>query len=188
MHRIHYTLRAIAQDDLPKIQDMITGEERVASTAELLNMGIVSVADGIYSCAEQVRQDPETETWASLGPALLGQLLAHGDQRYDRLPEDVRGRVLRARVIADVTGESSALDLAVANVVEQTAAIEEYVGEGFTVELSVEEEAARLAAMPGNTIERITIPMADVDEDAHVVEATDLAPQAWAGERIRRNP
>lgn len=191
MHRIHFTIRRISTADLPTILDAVTETWRIATDAELLNLGLQRIDGDVFSCVEQVRRNPETQEWEPVGHAPVGELLAHGDQRYTKLPDDVKARVLRAEVIAGAEDGLSAVEIAETNLSDQAAAIAEFVGEisgGPLVDLSspdaAAEEARRLASIPESGVVRKTIPMADVDEGVQIVEATDLIPHGWSGERV----
>ena len=194
MHRIHHTLRRIVDADLPKIRDAETGELRQATDDELLNAGLVPVGAGIYSCVEQVRRDPETEEWSSFGHAPVGELLAHGEQRFSQLPDAVKADVLHADVIRAADPEGNAVLITMSAIAEQTEAIEQYVGlvddaplVDLTTDAAIASEAQRLASIPDSGVVRASIPMADVDEDVQVVAAANLPPHSWAGEpRPRR--
>lgn len=197
MHQVIHTIRRIATADLPKARDLETGgDERPMTPSEMLNVGIQHVADDLYSCVEQQRRDPATLEWKHDGPELPGQTLSAGDveARYRALPAADRRKVLRARVIRS-DGAKSAAELASENVLEQAAMIEEHVGEiettegtrplvDFDADDPVVEEALRLSRIPGSGIELHTVTMADVDGPGDVVEATNLIPHSWAGERL----
>jgi hypothetical protein len=200
MHRITPTIRRIADAELPQVRDAGSGELRPATDQELLDRGIVHLKDDLYSCVEQQLRDDETLEWSHVGDPLPGQVVTAGDvkERHAKLPADVRGKVLRAQVIRSTDPAVKVLELVEVNLLEQQAAIEAAVGDilvpdaeprplvDFEQPAMILEEAQRLAAMPDNGIERVTVAMADVAGDADVVEVENLIPHAWAGERVPR--
>lgn len=205
MHRISYSVRRIAPADLPKVRDL-DGGERAATIEELANMDIVPLGDDYYSCADQVRSDDEVDVttdangrpqrqWHPVGVVSPGVELATGNvnERCLKLPVEAKELLLRAEVIrSDEPG--GALAIAEANIVEQMAALEQFVGDverdGESrplVELesdrAIVDEARRLAALPDSGVERMRVSMRDVVRGEDVVEAEGIAPHAFAGER-----
>jgi hypothetical protein len=80
-------LRRIPRTDLPRVRDLETGEEREATSAELLNMGILHRVDDVYDVAH-VDGTPEPE-W--------GEKLIEGPGRYQRLPPRLAALVAAIR-------------------------------------------------------------------------------------------
>lgn len=201
MHAVQRAYRRIADAELPQTRDIATGELRPCTDQELADMDIIHVADDIYLCAEQLRRDPDTLEWAHHDTPKPGAVLSQGDlrERHVGLSAPVRGRVMRARVIRSPDPAVNALEVAEANLVEQAAAIEEFVGAVEAVEgvgaatrplvdfdsaSVLLEEGRRLAAAPDNDIACVTVCMDEIDAGGDIVEADYLIPMAFAGERI----
>lgn len=203
MHRVLRTIRRIELADLPQVRDIATDELRAATDDELLNMDIVHLADDLYAVQEQIRSDDVDASgnreWKPVDEPKKGVVLSGGDavDRFQRLPADVKPQILQARVIRSPDPAVNVRELAEANILEQQAVIEDVVGEVVLAEGGAPQplvdfeqgdpvlaEAQRLAEIPDNGIERVTVRMADVDTAADVVERDGLIPHAWAGERI----
>lgn len=199
MHRVIRTIRAIADEDLPTLRDLESGEQRAATEQDLLNMDIVRLAPGIYSCQEQERRDEETLEWLPHDLLKPGDVLSEGEvavRRYAALKPAVRAKVMRATVIRSES--ISMKELVATNLSEQRAAIEKSVGlvDGAMpfvpdVDAPIEdviaaelEEARRLMLAPANDIARVSVPMEEIARDTDVIEAEDEIPHAWAGERF----
>jgi hypothetical protein len=195
MHQIVRSIKRILPADLP-----------AAADAELLNLGIVSLGDDLYSCCEQLRSDDELAaelgtregTWAPHGEPIAGETLAAGDvrERHAKLSADVRAKIMRADVYRAVNPTKNAREMAEANILEQQAAIKEYVGDvvqpdGELAPLvdfeaqpdPVLAEAERMAAMPDSVVVLSRVTMGEIDEATDVVRTQDIVPHRWAGER-----
>lgn len=214
MHSIHFTIRQIADADLPTVRDLETDATRPANDAELLNLGIQHLHDDVYSCVEQYRRDDDTLEWEAHGhehagadeiPALSRdnpdfdmsawieeQSIAHGRDRYRTLPVGVRDKVLLARIIRSAIDGSTATELTTASLTAQEKALADNVGmvdgaplvDLWTPDAGV-AEAQRLAQLPDTGLERTSIPMVMVDETVDIIEENGLEPHRWAGERHR---
>lgn len=191
MHRIVYELRTIAASDLPTVIDR-GGGPRIATEEELRNLGLVHLSGDVYECVRQERRDPETLAWSTHGPDLPGVVIAAGSQRerYASVPAEHAADVFRAQVIRSDDPETPAAVAVAENLAEVAATLAEYVGDVDGAPLvdvdstaATLAEAQRLVEIPGNGIERVTVPMAQVDA-GDVIEAEDLIPHRWQGESL----
>lgn len=191
MHRIETSIRRIAAADLPTITP-IGGATRPMNDAELLNMGIQHLSADYYSCIEQHVRDDETLTWAPKeGQALPGTVVSEGllQERHDKLPADVRAKVMKASVIRSTLGNAD--DLVSAVLLEAAGAAEKAVGmvEGAPlIDVADPEmllgEAQRQLSIPDSGFTRGTVTMDDMAA-GDVIEAENLIPHSWAGEPRR---
>lgn len=192
MHKIQTSIREIAPADLPKVHDL-DGIERTATDAELLNMGIQHIRDDLYSCIHQEERDPETLVWQPKeGQALPGVVITEGNlkDRHDKLPTEVRGKILKASVIRSSLGNAD--DLASAVLIEAAEAAEAAVGpvrDGAPLidvadARMVLSEAKRQLEIEDSGFTREAVPMDDVAV-GDVIEAEGIIPHSWAGEPRR---
>lgn len=179
MHRITYSIRQIAPADLP-----------ASSPDALLNIGILHLADDLYSCVHQERRNPDTLAWEVHGAILPGVAVSDGSlrARHARLPAAMAGTVLRAQVIRASDPEVNVAMLVLETLAEVDATLATVVGDVAGAPLldmsrpsAVLEEAQRLLEVPGSGIERRAVSMVAVAV-GDVVEATGLIPHCWAGE------
>lgn len=183
-HAIHCVTRRLTVDQLPTVLDAETRAPRTAVTdQELLDNGIKrTAAPDVYDCCEQYR-GPHTEALEPFGFVGGGELLSHGPDRFNQLPDDIKAQVLQAQIIrAPAPG---AIALATASLADQTAAIAEHVGDDATIDVGTPaDEAVRLAMIPDNSIEMITVSMSQVILGQDVVRQDSIEPHRWAGERL----
>lgn len=126
MHVVKYTIRTILPAELPTVREP-GGTTRPATEGELLNLGLVPLGNDLYSCVDQYRRDPDTLTWRAEGPESPGTIVSEGSlrERHARLPADVRGKILRARIVrVNAQGKEQRLTLPMA-AVRPTDVVEE---------------------------------------------------------------
>lgn len=191
MHRISTSIREIAPADLPKVRDM-EGVERTATDAELLNMGIQRINGDLFSCIEQSVRDDETLQWKPKDQPLPGTVITEGNlkDRHDKLPSEVRGKILKASVIRSSLGNAD--DLASAVLIEAAEEAEAAVGPVRDGEPLIDvadarmvlSEAQRQLEIEGSGFSREAVPMDDVAV-GDVIEAEGIIPHSWAGEPRR---
>lgn len=199
MHEVIYSIREIPTGELPTVHDERTGETRVATREELLDMGIAHVVDDYYSCAEQIVSDDVADvvpdargvlqrTWRPRdGRAHPGIERARGGvvERYLKLPPDVQGRVLKAHVYRATKKTVNAKELLAprlaARIRKERASRGELAAEE-TRQLEL-EEAARLAQDPDNGVAFRVVSIDEVDDARDIVIAQDIIPHRWQGER-----
>lgn len=200
MHEIIYSIRQIPTDQLPTllVDDVDSTERRLASDAELLNMGLQRLHDDVFSCAEPFdsRIEPDASgrphrIFFPVGDALPGERLSAGTviDRHESLPIEYRPKVFRADAFRATALGGSAIEIVASVLNEQVAAIEEYVGEtpipilDPTTEATVITEAERIAALPDRELARNIVPMITINPAADLVVEDGLIPHVWAGER-----
>ena len=188
MHQIKTSIRQIAPADLPRVTPI--GETtRPMNDAELLNMGIQHLSGDYYSCIHQEERDDDTLQWSPKeGQALPGTVVSEGllQERHDKLPADVRAKVMKASVIRSTLGNAD--DLVSAVLLEAASAAEKVVGlvEGAPlIDVADPEtllgEAQRQLSIPDSGFTRETVAMDDMAA-GDVIEAQNLIPHSWAGE------
>lgn len=192
MHRINTSIRRIAAADLPTITPI--GEPtRPMNAQELLNTGIQHLSGDFYSCISQDERDDETLEWRPKdGQALPGAVVTQGvlQERYAKLPADVKGKILRASVIRSSLGNAD--DLASAVLIQAAEAAEAAVGPVRDGEPLIDvadarlvlSEAQRQLGIEGSGFSRTAVQM-DAVAVGDVIEAEDIIPHSWAGEPKR---
>lgn len=182
MHRIQYGYRRIDPDQLPTVRDFETGDPRAMSDGELLNIGLHRIDGDLFAFCVQERRElvDGDRIWKPAGSPLPGTVVSVGDvrERHERLPAEVRARIMRAHVYRATDRRNTARALADAEVAKR----------GQAAPTPAERKAAVLAeartlARDSKGVVRVTVPMADVDPDGDVVEAEEVVPHAWAGEQ-----
>ena len=191
MHKISTSVREIKPAELPTVRDM-DGTVRPATDQDLLNMGIQHLSADYYSCIHQEERDPETLTWAPKeGQSLPGTVISEGllQERHDKLPADVRAKVMKASVIRSTLGNAD--DLVSAVLLDAAAAADKAVGmvEGAPlIDVAAPEllllKAQRQVSIPDSSFTRETVAMDDMAA-GDVIEAENLIPHSWAGEPKR---
>jgi hypothetical protein len=176
MHRVTSCVRRIPPAQLPTVRND-DGTERPATAAEMLNMGLVPLGDDLYDCIEQERRDPGTLEWRP-ERAMPGEVVSRGRarDRYARLPEPARSRILRAHVFSRTDGRDLAAHYA--ELMERAAVPAEERAETTLA------RARERAAQPGYPVERRDLAVAELDA-GDVIEARDLPPHRWGGESER---
>jgi hypothetical protein len=191
MHKIVTSIRQIAPADLPTVTPI--GEAtRPMNEQELLNAGIQRLTGDYYSCIHQEERDDDTLQWSPKeGQSLPGTVVTEGflEQRHDKLPADVRAKVMKASVIRSTLGNAD--DLVSAVLLDAASAAEKAVGmiEGAPlIDVADPEmllgEAQRQLSIPDSGFTRETVAMADMAA-GDVIEAENLIPHSWAGEPKR---
>lgn len=191
MHRVVTSIKKILPNELPAVTPI--GEAtRPMNDQELLSAGIQHLSGDYYSCIEQHVRDDETLTWAPKeGQALPGTVVSEGllQERHDKLPADVRAKVMKASVIRSTLGNAD--DLVSAVLLEAASAAEKAVGmiEGAPlIDVADPEmllgEAQRQLSTPDSSFTRETVAMDDMAA-GDVIEAENLIPHSWAGEPKR---
>lgn len=191
MHKITTSIRQIAPADLPTVTPI--GEAtRPMNEQELLNRGIVHLSGDIYSCIEQHVRNDDDLIWSPVeGKSLPGTVVSEGllQERHDKLPAEIRAKVMKASVIRSTLGNAD--DLVSAVLLEAAGAAAKAVGviDGAPlIDVADPEilllEAQRQLSIPDSGFTRETVTMEDVAA-GDVIEAQNLIPHSWAGEPRR---
>ena len=189
MHKVITIIRQIAPANLPTITPL-DEPTRPMNEQELLNRGIVHLSGDIYSCIQQLERDDITLEWKPI-QELPGTVVSEGllQERHDKLPAEIRAKVMKASVIRSSLGNAD--DLVSAVLLEAAGAAANAVGmiEGAPlIDVADPEmllsEAQRQVMTPDSGFTRETVTMEDMAA-GDVIEAENLIPHSWAGEPKR---